>query len=318
MKRTRGIGDLNTNSGSNTKRVDELVDVLKLNSDYTLVRLIGDVWGYAQHWIEIETRNGVISIPKVVPNYDPVTDTFDQTIDDPYKEISNPIRTQRAYYINAIVRDIQDDEPRKKPKHTRQERRTGYKEKDSRSWTPVKVLRIPVSVAATLQKIITMNKHKVKGKVKGCELTDPEYGCDIFIAFDGKISGPNKYSVQKGDHTPLSEEECEYLKWDLSNLMTAESPEEALREAQSLETKSPHDEDEDHEDEDDDELDRRSKKRSSDKEDDDDRAARRRRRRKERESRTERTTRSKVRSEEVSADERRSRRKKRKRSTIAD
>lgn len=282
MNRSRGFGSMNT-GGDKPKRPEDLVDMIKPGKDFIQLRLIGDVFGYAQHWIDIETKKGVISIPKVVPNYDPSTDTYDSTIEDPYKKIGNPMRTSKRYFVNAIVRDLQDDEPKRKPKPERSERKSGFKDKSSKTWTPVQVLSVPTGVAQQLQKLMKMNKHRVGGKTVECELTDPKYGCDIFISFDGDAKGPVKYNVQKGDASPLAEEEQEYLVWDISELMTPESIEEARKEAAALASKNPEDEEGDEEDDEDeeeddeeDELSRRRSRRNKSKEDDEDKPRRRR------------------------------------------
>lgn len=242
-------------AGEKQKRVDEIVDVLELGAEYTQMRLIGDVWPYATHWISIKTQKGVINIPKVVPNFDPKTDTFDETIEDPYKFLDNEVQTSKRYFVNAIVRELQENEPRKRTSPTSEEERTGWKSKDSRTWTPVRVLSIPSSAARSLQKLIGMNTYRMKsGKVVEKELSDPRFGCDIFISYDANEAGTSKYSVQKGDRTPLTDDEQGYLLWDLSNLMEAETPEEARADAQRLAEKNPKGENEDEEEVDLDEV----------------------------------------------------------------
>jgi hypothetical protein len=95
-------------------RLEELVAVQPLKSKHLLVRPIGPPVGYMMHWITIASSKGIVNIPKLVPNYDPETDTIDDTIVDPYKSISNEVSTSRKYLVPVIVRDLQDSEPRKK------------------------------------------------------------------------------------------------------------------------------------------------------------------------------------------------------------
>lgn len=271
MKRSakgRGFGDANVNSDTKPPRIDELVELLKPTSDFLQIRLVGDVFSYATHWIQIQTSKGEFKIPKVPLNFDPYTDSFDETIEDPYQDLPNRETTSKRYFVNAIVRDIQDSEPRKKEKPSKSERKTGLMDgKASKTWTPVRVLSVPSGVAKQLQKIITMNKHKIKGKVVNCELSDPEYGCDIFIAFDPDAPGATKWSVQKGDHSPLTEDEKSYLLWNLDFTETAmkkESLEKARQEAKALLAKAGDlSDDEDEEDEDDLDLSDRKKKKKS-------------------------------------------------------
>ena len=233
-KRVSGFKDKNTGDAK-SKRPDEIVDILDLSKDYIQVRVIGDVAVYAMHWIEITTPKGaVINIPRPVPNFDSAIDDFDSTIDDPYKDIPNNMSTRKTYYVNAIVRDDQDDKPKKLATHTKQEKKTGLKSKNSKSWTPVKVLRLPTSVVRMIQKIITMNKHKVDGKIREYELSHPVYGCDIYISFDKDEKGPNMYSVQKGDQCKLTKSEKAYLTWDLTKIVTPLPIEEAKKDAKAL------------------------------------------------------------------------------------
>lgn len=273
MNRTRGFGQTNT-GGAKEKRPEDLVDMLQLSPDFTQIRLIGGVYGYAQRWIDIETRKGVISVPKVALNYDPETDTYDSTLEDPYVGIKNPQRVSKNYYVNCIVRDLQDDEPRKKPELTRDERRSGIKDKNSKSWTPVRVLRVPAGAAESIKKLMQMNKHRVNGKVQEMELSDEKYGMDIFISYDPNAAGSAKYNVQKGDASPLTDEERKYLIWDISELMKPETLEEARKEAEALQSKAPQDEE------------------AEDDDDEDDLPPRKSRDRKERSSRSSRTERS--------------------------
>ena len=250
MNRTRGFGQTNT-GGTKDKRPEDLVEMLKPTADFVQLRLIGGVYGYAQRWIDIETKKGIISIPKVALNYDPETDSYDSTLEDPYAKIKNPQRVSKSYFVNCIVRDLQDDKPRKLPEVSRDERRSGLKSKESKSWTPVRVLRVPAGAADSIKKLMQMNKHRVDGKIQEMELSDEKYGMDLYISYDPNAAGTAKYNVQKGDASPLTEEEKKYLIWDISELMSPETLEEARKEAEALQSKAPQEEEEEEEEEDD-------------------------------------------------------------------
>ena len=229
----RGLSDMNT--GDRKPRPEELVEIFKPTATFQEVRLVGDVWPYSLHWIRIQKQDGgVVNVPKPVPNYDPKTDIVDETIKDPYLKIPNYDSTSKHYFVNVIVRDLQENMPRKQPAATKKEQRTGHKEKDSKTWTPVRVMRLPTSVVRELQGIKVMNVHDGQQR----ELADPEYGRDVFIKYDKEIKGPQKYSVQRSEHRPLTDEEQEYLLWDISNLIIPETPEEAKREAKTLAEKA--------------------------------------------------------------------------------
>ena len=237
------------------ERVTDKIELFQLTADYTAMRLIGDVTPYVTHWIKVlSKRKGITFIPpKVAVNFISELDTFDDTIEDPYMDIPNPRDTRKYYYCNAIIREIQDLEPRKAPKPTKEERKSGYKDIKSKSWTPVRVIRLPSSVVRKLAAMAQANKHKVKGKIKEFDLTDPEYGMDVMLRFDSQEQGSAMYDVSADGETgvtPLSKTEQQYLTWRLDDLMTLETPKEASVEAKRIaENAPPSDEEEEAADE---------------------------------------------------------------------
>lgn len=256
-------------------RPEEIVDIQSFpDGEWLQVRFVGSPVGYAQWWIEILTKKGVINIPKTALNFDSDTFAFDSTIEDPYENISNKKTRSIRYYSNAIIRDLQEDEPKKKPKWSKTEKKSGVKDKGSKSWTPVRVLQIPNSLAQDLQKLTALNRVKStkKGKTatQSYELSDPKYGCDVFIMYDSSATGNKMYSCQKGERSPLTEEELEYLVYPLTGIMKPEPYEIAVKEAAALEGRKPDAQDEDDEDDDeDDDFDKpmkkkKKKKKSSD------------------------------------------------------
>ena len=126
--------------------------------------------------------------------------------------------------MNAIIRNIQDNEPSRKPKPTDEELESGYKDKESDTWTPVRVLSLPVSVLDQIQKLKVINVVKLKRKdgtttTKTFDMNHPKYGCDLLIMYDSSKAGSAKYTVTKDDgRTPLTEEEQQYLTYDLDKL----------------------------------------------------------------------------------------------------
>lgn len=236
---SRGFGGLNT-GGNDRSKPDDHVETIKWHKDYTQIRVHGDIIGYVQRWITIETPKGQVNIPKVALNYNPKTDSFDDTVKDPYTSIPNPRQDSKQYYFNAIVRDLVDEKPSKKKmkEPSKSERKSGHMDdKKSKSWTPNRVGRLPPQGAKMIQNIQSMNKHKIDGKVVECDPADEKYGCDLFISYDEKATP--KYNIQKGEHTPLTKEEKDYLKWRIDELMKPESLAEAEKEAEALSSKSP-------------------------------------------------------------------------------
>ena len=210
------------------------------------VRILPGMFAVAQYWIEIVKKDGdKISIPKFSRNFDPITATFDSTKPCPYQENQEHFthkgkpgaQCQIHYYVNVLSRDMQDDEP-KSVRRTSREEETGFKDKDSKSWTPVRVLRLPPTVIKRLQKLQLMNRSRRARD--GAPLSDPKLGRDVMISFDSKAASPGEmWFVQLYEkQTALHEEEQEYLMYNIEaaieKLRDQETDEEAEAWVQKL------------------------------------------------------------------------------------
>lgn len=223
-------GNTKPRTNNDKPRMNDLVDLYDMpTGKFVDYRLVGPVFSLGTHWIEIigSKSGNKANIPKICLNYNPLTEEMDDN-GCPYCEGEQ--RLDKAYYCNAIIRDLQESEPRKKPNHTKAEKKlknigtkkTPYecyvKERGSKSWTPIKGNRFPLTVAAQIASLMEINRHtnKKTGKERAYELSDPRYGCDIQIRKEKPKKGPIKYQVQKGSkRTPLTEEEKLYLHYDL-------------------------------------------------------------------------------------------------------
>lgn len=244
----------NPSTRDTKRRLNELIDLVEWpkKPKHIQVRQIGPVTAYAQHWIKIRAKTKdskkevEFAIPKICLNYNAKTDEYNDSKECPYcKSGDNP---KKDYLANFIVRSLQDDEPRKKPKHVKSERKLGkvvsysdeefhIKDMSSKSWTPVRVMRLPITIAGKLKDLGDLNKVNTKKGIKTFDIDHPKYGRDISIKFDKDAKGGGAmYDVQKEDKSPLTEEELEYLLYNLS-IMKAESLEEAKREFKNLKPK---------------------------------------------------------------------------------
>lgn len=268
-----------------TVKVADLVDLFQFNQDYTAMRLVGPVTSAAFHWLEILTKEGKkVSLPKVCLNWNPDTETFDSN-GCPYCEHMPTARVSARYYANAIIRELQEAEPRKKSPPLASEKKVinlgtkedpfkvHAKEKGSKTWTPLRVVDLPATVAAKLVSMADTNRHKVKskggGKVeKTFPLSDSRYGCDVEINLKkGGSHGFGEYDVQRGEKSSISDEEMELLFYDLNKISgpaMAESLQEAQKNAKSLmqrlASKASADDDDDDDDDDNEKSRRRGKK----------------------------------------------------------
>ena len=252
------LGSAKPKIGKDSTRIEDLLDMQQFpKKKWLQVRILPrDILPVKMHWINIIAGKDrrEVNIPKVCVAFDPATEADKKGKACPYCELAGK-RDQQFYLVNVIVRSLQEDKPSKAAKATKEEKASGYKDKDSESWTPVRVLRVTGSLMQKLQELGELNKVKNKktGKAEAFDVTDEKYGIDVNIKFDPDKSGTDMYSVQGGDRTPLTEEEQAYLCYELSeeilDKIGRETPAEAKKEVARMEVVGGDEKDED-EDED--------------------------------------------------------------------
>lgn len=225
--------DSNPKYGNNKRLFTNPSDLVQLMTyeDYkdemANIRPLGKLYSLATHFIKIKTKGSkdkpprVVEIPRPCLRYNSDEEDFDSSIDCPYCKLAEKDAVPR-YFFNAIVRDYQEDEP-KKLNITKEEKKSGFKNTKSKSWTPVRVVSVPPSVVDTIKKISKSNKHldKKSGEKKPFSVTDEKYGRDLEISFDPDAAGPKKWTVQKGDASKLEGKEKEFLVFDLETMIKA-------------------------------------------------------------------------------------------------
>lgn len=255
----KGFSDIKPRTNADKPRMEELVDLLDLtkrNKKWVNLRFVpADMLPNAVHWIEIigSKSKEKVTIPKNCTGFN--METEDHTVDDcPYCQ--QGLRLSVVYYANAIVRSEQEKLPSDyQDSYTKAERKSGFKDRESSSHTPVKVVRLPSSLAQKLQGLKDLNVRKGKdGQKKTYDITDPKYGADVNIKFDNSASGADKYQVQLADKTELTEEELGYLVWELNpSLIQVESYADAKSELKRMDLvggqKKGKDDDDDEDDE---------------------------------------------------------------------
>ena len=231
-------------NGNDSARIEELIDVFKWpDGKWVQVRLMDrGLLPISTHWVPIiGSKTGKESkIPRLCLNIDP---TSGKALKGkcPYCELGDTARAQDHYYFNAIIRELQEDQPKKAVKPTSAERETGFKDIDSRSWTPVRAIRLPGGLLDQFKAQKDLNKHKSKktGETKKYAINHDKYGVDFNVMYDSSIKGGQKYKISKEGRTPLTEEELEYLVYDLDGAAIAKEMglktlEEALRDVKTL------------------------------------------------------------------------------------
>lgn len=206
-------------------KIDDVLGIFKFpEGEFAEVRFIpGPILALKQHWIKI--RGGKdkreIKVPRWCIAFDPATEGPNGK-KCPYCELSTgqdgAQQESIKYYANAIIRDMQENEPRKKVAPSKEERKSGFIQAGSKAFTPIRVVALTPTLAQKLQDLEQLNMHKDKktSKKKSFPLSHPVYGKDVSIKFDNSKAGSDKYNVVPGEKTKLTDEEKEYLVWNLN------------------------------------------------------------------------------------------------------
>ena len=238
MARQQGtdLDEVKTSRGGNKTRIDEKIEVHTLKPNvYEQHRIFGPTYTYSQYWVVGKKKDGSpTKFPVDSPSWDPVKQEYDRSIYDPWYdyhiwEVENDVDEKKrliqvgvSYWTLSISRKKQKDEPAHRPKPTKEELKTGFKEKNSDSYTPVVALRLPSTPVKKIQGFKSMNVVESKsGSTKAYPVSHEKYGHDVRIKFDNakETAAGNRYDVQYVERkSPLTEEEQTELKWDLSNL----------------------------------------------------------------------------------------------------
>ena len=245
-------------SGSDSKslsiRPAEIVDVYNFPDDkYVKMRLFGDMISIPTYWVETPpNKKGQV---KMTSFGKPVSfamgccswdwDTFSRDFqkEDPWRDFEQferstgiarkdqKVQFRTEVYMNAIIRSIQDDEPSSLKDWTDAEAETGCKEKDSDSWTPVRVVKLPYTLVDQIRNFKSQNTYRdEEGRIHAYDIYDPKYGVDVTIYKDSKAKGQGIYKINFGSNTPLTKAERNYLEYDLDLLHKEFTVEEVMPE----------------------------------------------------------------------------------------
>ena len=254
-------------------RIEEHFQILNLrekSNKWIQIRLFGPVFSKAVFWVQSKKGGKSFCVPCRCYNpetqeieadvYDPWYDEYQRENDINLDRAKRPVRLQKTFYMQAIVRSEQEKAPTKNSL-TSEERESGIKDVESDSWTPVYVVPIPTSLLKSIQDLKEDNIVKTKsGTRKSYNVAHEKYGRDIMIRYTDKAgTAPGdmykaKLVIDEGK-TPLTEEEKEYLTWDMDALYEPKASEaEAKKEFSSWAKRygldlSEAEEDEDYEDE---------------------------------------------------------------------
>jgi hypothetical protein len=217
----------------------DLCEVYKFRAKkWDTVRLLKGIVSTAGYWVKTKSKDGKKTVfYTVCPSYDPATQERDTTKYDPWRDLQDAetakfeaegldkakarekghIQYAQYFWMNAIIRSIQKSMPASLPKHTSKERKSGFKDKESDSWTAVRVIRVGKSLAEKIKKLKGLNiVESSSGATKPFSLDDPKFGRDVRIQHDPDAAPSDQYSVAMGEkRMKLTEDELAMLTWDL-------------------------------------------------------------------------------------------------------
>lgn len=226
--KARSIGQVKTKSFDNVPYVKEVVEMVELDDNFKELRILPNSAVTAGvHYLPLFNKDGEPVMSKFNKKEQATKPVFclawdfenacpDPEKSCPYCEARLDLREET--YVEVIDRDVQEQEP-SKHKPSKSETSTGVKDKDnSGSWTPVRVWRLNNTLIGRIQKLESLNKHKIDGERQPVSVDDEEYGCDLHVSYtdNSKVPPTDRYQVQKGDHSPIEEDENEYLIWDVA------------------------------------------------------------------------------------------------------
>lgn len=244
-KRGHDFDDVPVSGSEKPPQVKELVSLLEFSDKFTTLRLVGKLFAYGTHWVNVKKRDGSrTSFPTACLAFDPETGQRDSTKKCPWcdHEREHPQPKDQAdrnkffgssfstdYYVNAISRTLQKRIGTTLDTPTKIEAKTGFKQKDSDTQTPFVVLRLTPSLVRSIKGLKELNVHEDEnGDSTAYAITHPKFGCDVSIKYDKDAAGAAKYPVQIGSAAPLKAVEKKFLQWDLSDLVQSRSYEEEL------------------------------------------------------------------------------------------
>lgn len=246
-KRGHDFDDVPVSNTEKLPQVKELVSLLEFSDKFTTLRLVGKLYAYGTHWVNVKKRDGSrTSFPTACLAFDSETGQRDSTKKCPWceHEREHPQPKDQAdrnkffgssfstdYYVNAISRSLQKRIGTTVDTPTKHEAKTGFKQKDSDTQTPFVVIRLTPSLVRSIKGLKELNVHEDEnGDSTAFAVTHPKFGRDVAIKYDKDAAGAAKYPLQIGSDAPLKAVEKKFLQWDLSDLVPTREYKDELNE----------------------------------------------------------------------------------------
>ena len=230
-------------------KMEDLVDLVPLKTGgrvkFTL-RIISRPVCTKIYWFPATKKDGgTTNFPMFCQNYGMKDgkEGHDESIKCPVQKLATEegVSSRVSYFVNVIVRELQDGEPRKPKPYSKSEMKSGFLSKASNSWRCVRVLEMPPTVMA--QVMDEAMDNPVKGEIYYAD--HPRYGYDFTIVYNPNEAGSSKYKVTYKGVTPLTAAEKEYLPWNVEDAVekVVGTMDNALQEVKRFRTRNEKTED---------------------------------------------------------------------------
>lgn len=177
-----------TSFGDHGKYEDDMKDWLDSQQmikfkdvrSYTL-RPVSPMLMMARHWPK-SLQSGKDCPPMWCPKFSSETQKFDQAFAcHLHDDFGDRWKAQKVVIFAAIVREWQEE---------------GKK-------NPIGILVLPSTVVETIKQIVGINKY---------DIADPAKGCDLSVVYAKEAQATNRWSIQRTDRTPLTEDEMQFFE----------------------------------------------------------------------------------------------------------
>jgi len=174
---------------SNEPKWEDEVDWIEFPDDkMVLIRVVGDVEVMARHWVTTPTNKRFpVWCPQLNENEDYDSKRWCPAHDD-FADDPSVNRAQKLLIGNCIVRQLQE----------------------RRELNPVRGFMIPHAAHEDLIAIAELIK---------ADPADPERGVDLAVRYTPKAVGNRKWQIQRGESTPLTDEERRYRLFNFPSII---------------------------------------------------------------------------------------------------
>ena len=189
---------------NNVKWEDDILwHEIPQDNEWFQIRIVGGTFSFSNHWVSFTNDKGQDKkFPVGCCNWD--QDAESASLDGGCLPCKLGIKGGVRYLLNVIDRRVQGN---MKPGHN-----------------PIRALNLPPTALTALIALKKLNiQTDENGVKKPCSITDPDFGCDVWIQWNTQGKKDN-WAFNKGDACPLTDEEREYELFDFDSIYKLPDP----------------------------------------------------------------------------------------------